>query len=109
MTDDEIAGLDIFVLEVDRPVRLSLPRYATNIMTPCLTKVEALQRALQNSARTPCLHLRRSTCGLLPPPPSLATLAYASPAANWSWAIPDFVILDDDEEYARVVGGTCAF
>lgn len=45
MADDEIERLDILVLEVDRPVRPLLPRYAIGIMLPSLMENEALQRA----------------------------------------------------------------
>jgi hypothetical protein len=42
MIDEEIEKLDVVMSQVDRPLLPPLPRYATNIMTPCLTVDEAL-------------------------------------------------------------------
>jgi hypothetical protein len=28
----------------------------------------------------------------------MAALAYVLPVANWLWLVPDFVVLDDDDE-----------
>jgi hypothetical protein len=88
MTGEEIERLGVLFSQVDRSVHPPLPWYATDIMPPCLTEEHALQHALQNSAPHPPP----------PPPPSPATPAYIPPFANWPWQVPDFVVLDDDEE-----------
>jgi hypothetical protein len=99
MTDEEIARLGILVSKVDRPVR-PLPRYVTDIMQPGLTEDEALQRARHNSAPHPPPPPPPSfnSWAAPPPPPSppSAAPAYVLPAENWKWAIPYFIMLDDE-------------
>jgi hypothetical protein len=85
MTGEEIERLGVLVSQVDRPVQPPLPRYATNIVPPGLTKEEALQQALRNSAPLPPLPPPPSFnpwAPPLPPPPSAAP-AYVPPVANW--------------------------
>jgi hypothetical protein len=85
ITDEEIEKLGLLVSQVDQPVQPPLPRYATNIVPPGLTKEEALQQALRNSAPLPPLPPPPSFnpwAPPLPPPPSAAP-AYVPPVANW--------------------------
>nr|XP_051222113.1 leucine-rich repeat extensin-like protein 3 [Lolium perenne] len=112
MTDDEIERLGVLVSRVDRPVQPPLPRYATDIMPPCLTEEEAQQRALQNSARhaPPPPPPLFSPWAAPPPPPAFipwvvpppapppAAPPYFPPVANWLWQMPEFVVLDDDND-----------
>jgi hypothetical protein len=81
MRDEEFKRLGILVLEVDRKARPPLPRYATNIMPPGLTKDEALERAVQNSPPHPPLPSPPFNPWIVPPAPPQPP-AYISPAAN---------------------------
>jgi hypothetical protein len=97
--DEEIERIDIVVSEVPQPPP-SLPRYATDIMPAGLMEDEALGHALQNSAPhqplppPPPFNLWVAP----PPPPPSAASAYAPPAANWPWAILEFVVIDNEDE-----------
>jgi hypothetical protein len=81
-------------------VQLSLPWYATDIMPPGLTEDEALQQALQNSALHPPLPPPPpfNMWAPPPPPPPQAAPAYVLSVTSWSCQIPDFVVLNDDDE-----------
>jgi hypothetical protein len=59
----------------------------------------ALQQALQTSAPHPSSHPPPpfNPWAPPPPPPPPTAPAYVSPVANWSWQVPDFVVLDDEE------------
>jgi hypothetical protein len=67
-------------------------------MPPGLTEEHALQQALQNLAPHPPPPPPPPFNPSAPPPPPPAAPAYVLPVANWLWQVPDFVVLDDDEE-----------
>jgi hypothetical protein len=100
MTDKEIEKLGLLVSQVDRPVQPPLPRYTTDIMPPGFSEDEALQLAQQNSAPRPRPPppppLPFNPWG--PPPTPRAAPAYVPSVANWTWQIPEFIMLDDDDE-----------
>jgi hypothetical protein len=97
MAEEEIERLGILVSEVDRSVRPPLPRYATDIIPPGLTEDEALHGRCRT--RSPPAAATTSVVQSVGCSTSTTdNISDVPPAANWPWAIPDFIVLDNEEE-----------
>jgi hypothetical protein len=102
MTDDEIARLGVLVSEVDRPMQLPLPKYATDIMMICLMEEEALERAFRTRLRT------RAASASVVQPVGSSTFTSTTGGTGICHRNLSCLMTTRRGSRARVAGGTCA-